>query len=157
MHSSVARGGARAPPLVCKVCKIARFCCFWDQFLVKNWKQPPPKEIVCRSCEEHVVIRPEKTYEFPILGEKSVSILVKTFFFCFCFFLETTCFGAEKTFEFPSFNFVSILGQTVWNWFKNNENSGQGRLHFSQSFKKAPLFQILATRLLMQLLQKTQS
>ena len=68
------------------------------------------------------------------------------------FFLETTCFWAEKTFEFPSFprNFVWIFGQTVWNWFKNNQNLGQGRLHFSHSFKIAPpppLFQILATRL----------
>ena len=64
------------------------------------------------------------------------------------FFLETTWFWAEKTFEFPR-NFVSIFGQTVWNWFKNNENSGQGCLHFSHSFKIAPppLFQILATRL----------
>ena len=35
------------------------------------------------------------------------------------------------------------------NRFKNNENSGQGRLHFSHSFKIAPpLFQILAMRLL---------
>ena len=60
------------------------------------------------------------------------------YFFFFC--LETTWFWAEKTFEFPSFprNFVSIFGQTVWNWFKNNENSGQGRLHFSHSFKIAP-------------------
>ena len=88
----------------------------------------------------------EKTFEFPIPAEKSFSKSVKTFFF---FFLETTCFWAEKTFEFPSFlrNFVSIFGQTVWNWFKNNENSGQGRLHTSHSFKIAPLFQILATRL----------
>ena len=93
----------------------------------------------------------EKTFEFPISAEKSVSISVKTFCFIFVFFLETTWFWAENTFEFPSFprNFVSILGQTVWNRFKNNENSGQVRLHFSHSFKIAPpLFQILATRLL---------
>ena len=75
-------------------------------------------------------------FEFPILVEKSISISVKTFFF----FLETTCFWAEKTFEFPSFprNSVSIFGQTERNCFKNNENSGQGCLHFSYSFKKAP-------------------
>ena len=56
------------------------------------------------------------------------------------FFSETTWFWAEKTLEFPSFprNSVLISGQTVWNWFKNNENSGQGRLHFSHSFKIAP-------------------
>ena len=56
----------------------------------------PSKEIECRSCEVHIVIRPEKAFEFPILAEKSVSISVKTFFF-----LEITCFWAEKTFEFP--------------------------------------------------------
>ena len=58
------------------------------------------------------------------------------------FFFETTWFWEEKSFEFPSFprNFVSIFGQTVWFWFNNNENSGQGRLHFSHSFKIAPPF-----------------
>ena len=42
------------------------------------------------------------------------------------FFLKISCFWAEKTFEFPSFprNSVSIFGQTVWFWIKNNENSG---------------------------------
>ena len=75
----------------------------------------------------------EKTFEFRISAEKSVSISAKTFFFV----LETTWFWAEKTFEFPR-NFVWIFGQTVWNWFKNNENSGQGRLHYSHSFKIAP-------------------
>ena len=56
------------------------------------------------------------------------------------FFLEITWFWAEKTFEFPTFltNSVSIFGQTMWFWFKNNENSGQGHLQFSHSFKKAP-------------------
>ena len=41
------------------------------------------------------------------------------------------------------------IGWTMWFWFKNNENSGQGCLQFSHPFKKAPppLFQILATRL----------
>ena len=87
----------------------------------------------------------EKTFEFRIWAEKSVSISAKIFFFWrppafgrkkplnfgfgpknqsqfrrrpflfFLFFLETTCFWAEKTFEFPSFprNFASIFGQTV--------------------------------------------
>ena len=93
---------------------------------------PSPKEIGCRSCEVHVLIRPEKALEFPILAGKSISISAKTFFFLettcfwaaktlefpilagksvsisvkiffFFFFLETTCFWAEKTFEFPSF------------------------------------------------------
>ena len=68
-------------------------------------------------------------------GKKSDSFSAKTFFF-----LETTQFWAEKTFEFPSFprNFVWIFGQSKWNWFKKNENPGQGRLHFSHSFKIAP-------------------
>ena len=58
------------------------------------------------------------------------------------FFLETTWFWAEKSFELQSFprNSVSIFGQTLWNWFKSNENLGRGRLPFSHSFKKAPPF-----------------
>ena len=56
------------------------------------------------------------------------------------FFFGDHLFLGGKTFEFPSFprNSLSIFGQTMWFWFKNNENSGQGRLHFSHSFKKAP-------------------
>ena len=60
----------------------------------------------------------------------------------FFFFLEITWTLEENPFEFLSFprKFVSIFGQTDWNWFKNNENMGQGRLHFTHSFKKAPTF-----------------
>ena len=46
-------------------------------------KTAPPKEIGCRSCEVHVVIRSKKALEYPILAEKSVSISVKTFLFFF--------------------------------------------------------------------------
>ena len=46
-------------------------------------KTDPPKEIGCRSCEVHVMMRPEKALEFPISAETSVSISVKTFFFFF--------------------------------------------------------------------------
>ena len=79
----------------------------------------------------------KKTFEFPILAGKSVTISVKTFFL-FCF--GDHLFLGWQTFEFSSFpkNSVSIFGQTVWFWFKSNVNSGQGRLHFSHSFKKAP-------------------
>ena len=42
----------------------------------------------------------KKSFEFPISAEKSLSILVKTFFFFF-FFLENTWFWAKKSFEFP--------------------------------------------------------
>ena len=44
----------------------------------------------------HKKTAPPETFEFPNLAEKSDSISAKTFFF----FLETTCFWAEKTFEF---------------------------------------------------------
>ena len=37
-------------------------------------------------------------------------------------------------------HFVSNFGQTVWNWFKVNENSSQRRMHTSHSFKIAPPF-----------------
>ena len=52
------------------------------------------------------MIWPEEPFEFPISAEKSVSISVKTFFFC----LEITCFWAENPFEFPisAENSVSI-------------------------------------------------
>ena len=170
--SSVARwgGGARAPPLACEVCKIARFWCFRGQFLVKNWKQPPQRKLGAEVVKYmswlglkkrlNFRYRPKNQSQFRwrpllflwdclILGWKNVcisdigrKISLNGEDFFFFFFLEITCFWAEKTFVFPSFprNSVSIFGQTVWFWFKNNENSGQGCLHFSHSFKKAPPF-----------------
>ena len=149
----------------------------------------------------HSKTAPPQTSEFAKLDEKSVSILVKTFFFFgdhpgfggknlwisdfgrkitlnfgedlffffwrspnfgrkkplnfgfrpknhsefwrrpfFFLFLEITLVRAQKTFEFPSFpkQFVWIIRQSVWNWFKINQNSSQGRLHSSHSFKIAP-------------------
>ena len=67
---------------------------------------------------------------------KNHSELWRRPFFFFFFFFEITQFWAEKSFEFPSFprHFASSFGQTVWNWFKFNENSSQGRLHTSHSF-----------------------
>ena len=65
-------------------------------FAEKMKTAPPPKEFGCRSCEVVAVIRPEKSFEFPILAEKFVSVLVKTFF------LEITCFWAEKPAEISS-------------------------------------------------------
>ena len=76
-----------------------------------------------------------------VFGRKiSLNFSEDLFFFFFFFFLEITWFWAEKTIEFPSFprNSVLVFGETVWNWFRNNENSGQGSLHFSHSFKKVP-------------------
>ena len=85
---------------------------------------PPPKEIGCRSCEVHVVIRSEKsvsisvktfffafgdhlflggkTFEFLILAEKSVSISMKTFFF----FWRSPVFGQTKHLNFRAFREV---------------------------------------------------
>ena len=147
--SSVARGGPGGlePPLACEVCKIARFWCFWGRFLVKNWKQPPPQRKLGAEVLKYMSwFGLKKRLNFRFLP-KNQSQFRWWPFFVFVF-LEITCFWAEKTFEFPSFprNSVSIFGQTERFWFKNNENSGQGRLHFSHSFKKPPLFQILATR-----------
>ena len=71
------------------------FLVLFRPIFCEKLKTAPPKEIGCRSCEVHVVIRPEKAFEFMILAEKSVSILVKTFFF-----LETTCFGRKKRLNF---------------------------------------------------------
>ena len=65
------------------------------------------------------MIRAEESFEFPISAEKSVSILVKTFFL-----LEITCFWAEKSFEFP----ISV------------EKSVSISDQLSHSIKKAPPF-----------------
>ena len=157
MASSVARGagggGGLEPPIGLWSTQNCTFLVLLRPIFGEKLNTAPPKEIGCQSSEVHVVIRPERAFEFPFSAEKSVSISVKTFF------LETTCFWAEKTFEFPK-NSVSIFGKTVWFWFKNNENSAQGRLHFSHFLKPPPpppLFQILAMRLSMALLFITAS
>ena len=55
------------------------------------------------------MIRPKEPFEFLISAKKSVSILVKTFFFS-----EITSFGAEKPFDFPisAQKSVSILDKS---------------------------------------------
>ena len=64
------------------------------------------------------------------------------------FFWRSPNFGRKKPLNFRAFRNISSQ-LSDWNWFKINENSSQGRLHTSHSFKIAPpLFQILATRLL---------
>ena len=137
--SSVARGGAggaRASPIGLWNMQNRTFLVLLrPSFGEKLKTAPPPKEIGCRSCEVHIVIRLKKRLNFRFQSKNQSQFRWRR-----SFFLETTCFWAEKTFEFPSFprNSLSIFGQTVWFWFKNNENSGQGRFHFSHSFKKAP-------------------
>ena len=71
-------------------------------FIAKLKTPPPPKEIGCRSCEVHVVSRPKKGFEFPILAEKSVSISVKTFFFW-----RPLVFGRKKRSNFRAFREIS--------------------------------------------------
>ena len=44
-------------------------------------------------------------------------------------------------------NYLFLGGKTASIWFKSNENLGQGRLQLSQPSQKAPLSEILATRL----------
>ena len=80
----------------------------------------------------------KKALNFGFRPKNTLNFGVALFFF----FLEITKYWAEKSFEFPSFprHFASSFGQTVWNWFKINENSSQGRLHTSHSFKIAPPF-----------------
>ena len=56
-------------------------------------KTAPPKEIGCRSCEVHVVIRPEKASEFPISVED-------LFFFIFW---RPPVFGRKKRLNFRTF------------------------------------------------------
>ena len=48
------------------------------------------------------MIRPEKTFEFPILAKKSVSISVKTFFFW-----RPSVFGRKKRLNFRAFREIS--------------------------------------------------
>ena len=126
LDSSIARGGggARALPFGLWSMQNRTFLVLLRPISGEKWKTAPPKgnwvPKLCSTCRDSSW----KAFEFLISAEKPVSILVKTFFF---FFLKTTCFWAEKTFEFPSFpkNSDSIFGQTVWFWFKNNENLGQ--------------------------------
>ena len=85
----------------------------------------------------------KKPLNFGIRPKNHSEFWRRPFFFIFLFlFLEITQLWAEKSFEFPSFprHFVSSFGQTVWNWFKINEISSQGRLHTSHSFKIAHPF-----------------
>ena len=111
----------------------------------------------------------ETTSEYPTSAEKSVSIAAKTFSFFFLWRPpvfgqkkplnirlrpknQSQCRWRPFFFFFIGVHLISAwknvwiselsekFHQTVWNWFQNNENSGQGRLHFSHSFKKAPPF-----------------
>ena len=132
--SSVARGGGgegglSPPHWPVKYAKSHVFGAFEADFCWKNKNSHPQKEFGSRSCEVVAVIRPEKTFEYPNLAEKYVSVSVKTFF------LEITCFWAEKLFKFPT-----LAEKSVWFWWKNNENSGKDCLQLSHSFQKAPSF-----------------
>ena len=62
--------------------------------LAPKMKTAPPKGFGSRSREGVAVMRPEELLEFVISAEKSVSILVKSFFF------EDHLVLGEKPFEF---------------------------------------------------------
>ena len=82
----------------------------------------------------------EKTFEFPILAKKSVSISVKDFFFFF--FWRPPGIGRKKRLDFRGFR--EILIQEQWKF-------GSRSFALFTLFQKSPpppLFQILATRLL---------
>ena len=90
----------------------------------------------------------EKTFEFRISAEKSVSIWAKTFLFFIFIFWRPPAFGRKKPSNFRVFR--EILPQFSDKPCETDSRTIQGRLHFFHSFKIAPppLFQILATRLL---------
>ena len=154
--SSVARGGggrgrARAFPIGLWSMESLTFLVLLRPIFGEKLKTapPPPKEIGCRSCEVHVVIRSEKALEYPILAEKSVSISVKTFFFVFVFgdhlFLGGKNVWIPGLSEKFRLNFRTnrvILIQEKWKF-------GSRSFALFSLFQKAPppLFQILATRL----------
>ena len=160
--SSVARGGgggggSSPPHWLVKYAKSHVFCAIEADFL---WKK--------ENSHPHTKRAPPQTFELVKLEKKSPWILAKIFFFFFFwrspnfgrkkrfnfgfrpknhsefwrrpFFFGDHLILGGKNFEFPIFprHFVSNFGQTVWNWFKVNENSSQGRLHTSHSFKIAP-------------------
>ena len=88
----------------------------------------------------------EKTFEFSISAEKSVSILVKTFFF---FFWRPPDFRRKKRLNFRGF-------RQILSWFSEKPCETDSRTMkirvkvvctFLILSKKPPLFQILATRL----------
>ena len=110
-------------------------------------KTAPLKEIGCRSCEVHDVIRPEKAFEFPILAEKSVSISVKTLFLVF--FWRSPVFGLKKRLNFRTFR--EILSQCSDQPCDSDSSTMKIWVKVVCTFltlsKKPPLFQILATRL----------
>ena len=150
--SSVARGGRgglEPPPLACEVCKIARFCCFLGRFLVKNWKQPPKGNWVPKlwsRCRESVW----KSVWMCDFGRKIRFNFGEDLFFFF-FFLETTCFWAEKTFELSAFREIS--SQFSDKPCETDSRTMKIRVKVVCTFltlstpPPPPLFQILATRL----------
>ena len=101
-----------------------------------------------RSCEVHVVIRPGKAFDYPILAEKLVLISVKTFFF---FFWRSPVFGLKKRLNFRVFR--EILSQFSDKRRVSDSRTMKIRVKVVCTFltlsKKPPplFFQILASRL----------
>ena len=135
---------AWAPPPPPPLCKLGiRLSGFWLEIWVSSGEKrggPWVKTFFLFFFGDQLILGGKNLWisEF---GRKITLNFGEDLFFFF-FYLEITWFWAEKTFEFPSFprHFASSFGQSVWNWFKINENSSQGRLHTSHSFKIAPPF-----------------
>ena len=162
---SVARGGARDPPIGLWSMQNRTFLVLLRPIFGEKLKTAPQRKLGAKVMKYMSWFGLKKRLNFRFWPKNQSQISVKIFFFLRSpvfgqkkrlnfrfwpknqsqfrwrpFFLEITCFWAEKTFEFPRFsrNSVSIFRQTVLFWFKNNENSDQGCLHFSHFFKKAP-------------------
>ena len=99
LSSSVARGGGRGgggsspPPIGLWSMQNRTFLLLFRPIFGEKLKTAPPKEFGCRSREVDVVMQCEKAFEFWPKNQSQ--------FRWRPFFLETTCFWAEKTFEFP--------------------------------------------------------
>ena len=106
----------------------------------QKMKTAPPKGFGCRSWEGVAVIRPEEPFEFPISAEKSVSILVKTFFFIFYFiFWRSPVFGPKNR---SNFRFRPKNSSQFWinrlNLIQEQWKFGSKSLTMVSLFQKSP-------------------
>ena len=141
-------GGARAPPLACEVCKIARFWCFWGRFLVKNWKQPPPQRKLGAEVVKWMSWCGIKSVWISDFGRKTSLNFGEDLFFFF-FFGDHLFLGGKNV-------WISKLSEKFRLNFRTNrviliqdqrKFGSRSFALFSLFQKSPPLFQILATRL----------
>ena len=94
--SSVARGGVGLRSMQNRTFLVLLRPIFGEKLKTA----PPPKEIGCRSCEVHVVIQPEKTFEFSISGKNQSEFWCRPFFFFFVFVWRPPVFDLKKRLNF---------------------------------------------------------